>query len=100
MPLKFSGLLTSPFLCIGTIIDLLQLSGNVPSKNIRLNSLFKSGKLARLDSLNNSAINPSGPEDLPVFKDLTAVKISSSVISELKIRFSISSSGSSIAVSS
>ena len=50
--------------------------------------------------LNNSAIYPSGPGDLPVFNDWTAVRISSSAISELKMRFSISSSGSSISSSS
>ena len=50
--------------------------------------------------LNNSAIYPSGPGDLPVFNDWTAVIISSSAISELKIRFSVSSTGSSIFSSS
>ena len=43
---------------------------------------------------------PSVPGDLPVFRDLTANTISSSVISELNISSSISISGSSISISS
>ena len=48
--------------------------------------------------INISGINSSGPGALPALKDFTANIISSSVISELKIKFSISSSGSSISI--
>ena len=94
MPLKFSGLFTSPFLYKEIITDLLQLSGNIPDENKRLNKLFRSGKIASMLCLNNSANRPSGPGYLPFFKDFTAFRISSLIISELKIKYSISSSGS------
>ena len=51
------------------------------------------GNSISIHSIKYSERRPSGPADFPLFKCFTATRTSSSVISELNIKFSISSLG-------
>ena len=67
------------------MIDFPHESGKSPDLNRRLKNLLIIGNIYSIPYTNISGITLSSPDDLPNLRDLTAFKMSSSVISALKI---------------